>query len=167
MTEWISGVNIPSCQLMIGMGVPLHRIPDIRRLFAKDPRGTSTIDFDNDPQIEPSGTSPEPARLSHAGNRGVNCYPCVYCTAARGFRAIPSANSCIALDVLLKAARAGAACHGWGCRRKMMRTRACSPPLALAVLSPSIRRARACAFLRLRCMNVNQGQHCLQGTLWR
>ncbi|CAK0731625.1 hypothetical protein CVIRNUC_000020 [Coccomyxa viridis] len=55
VTEWISGVNIPSCQLMIGMGVPLHRIPDIRRLFGKDARGTGTIDFDNDPQIEPSG----------------------------------------------------------------------------------------------------------------
>ena len=64
VTEWISGVNIPSCQLMIGMGVPLHRIPDIRRLFAKDPRGTSTIDFDNDPQIEPSGAPPEPCRQS-------------------------------------------------------------------------------------------------------
>ena len=55
MTEWISGVNIPACQLMIGMGVPLHRIPDIRRLLGQDPRGTSPIDFDNDPQIPPSG----------------------------------------------------------------------------------------------------------------
>ena len=62
VTEWISGVNIPSCQLMIGMGVPLHRIPDIRRLFGKDARGTGTIDFDNDPQIEPSGAPPEPCR---------------------------------------------------------------------------------------------------------
>ena len=62
MTEWISGVNIPSCQLMIGMGVPLHRIPDIRRLFGKDARGTGTIDFDNDPQIEPSGAPSEPCR---------------------------------------------------------------------------------------------------------
>ena len=57
MTEWISGVNIPSCQLMIGMGVPLHRLPDIRRLFGKDPWGTTTIDFDNDPQIPPSGAA--------------------------------------------------------------------------------------------------------------
>lgn len=55
MTEWISGVNIPSCQLMIGMGVPLHRIPDIRRLFGKDPKGTSPIDYDAEAQIPPSG----------------------------------------------------------------------------------------------------------------
>ncbi|EIE18073.1 hypothetical protein COCSUDRAFT_26470 [Coccomyxa subellipsoidea C-169] len=55
VTEWISGVNIPSCQLMIGMGVPLHRIPDIRRLFGKDPKGTSPIDYDAEAQIPPSG----------------------------------------------------------------------------------------------------------------
>lgn len=55
VTEWISGVNIPSCQLMIGMGVPLHRIPDIRRLYGLEPNGDSPIDFDNDPQIAPSG----------------------------------------------------------------------------------------------------------------
>ena len=73
MTEWISGVNIPSCQLMIGMGVPLHRIPDIRRLFGQDPRGTSTINFDSDPQIEPSGALP--ARPSHTGNRECNALP--------------------------------------------------------------------------------------------
>ena len=55
VTEWISGVNIPSCQLMVGMGVPLSRIPDIRRLYGQDPKGTSQIDFDKDPQIPPSG----------------------------------------------------------------------------------------------------------------
>lgn len=57
VTEWISHVNIPSCQLMIGMGVPLHRIPDIRRLFGKDTTGHSRIDFDMDPQQPPSGPS--------------------------------------------------------------------------------------------------------------
>lgn len=64
MTEWISGVNIPSCQLMIGMGVPLHRLPDIRRLFGKDAWGTTTIDFDKDPQIPPSGAAMFPHILS-------------------------------------------------------------------------------------------------------
>ena len=58
MTEWISNVNIPSCQLLIGMGVPLYRIPDIRRLFNKDPSGASPIDFDREPQVAPSGKSP-------------------------------------------------------------------------------------------------------------
>lgn len=55
VTEWISNVNIPSCQLLIGMGVPLHRIPDIRRVFCKDPNGSSPIDFDKEPQTAPSG----------------------------------------------------------------------------------------------------------------
>ena len=55
VTEWISGVNIPSCQLMVGMGVPLHRIPDIRRLYGRDPAGTDAIDFEGDPQLPPSG----------------------------------------------------------------------------------------------------------------
>ena len=58
VTEWISGVNVPSCQLMIGMGVPLYRIPDIRRLYGQDPKGTSQIEFDSDPQIPPSGALP-------------------------------------------------------------------------------------------------------------
>ncbi len=43
MTEWISGVNIPSCQLMIGMGIRLERMADIRRLFGQDPEGCSAI----------------------------------------------------------------------------------------------------------------------------
>lgn len=43
VTEWISGVNIPSCQVMIGMGIRLERMPDIRRLFGKDPRGSDPI----------------------------------------------------------------------------------------------------------------------------
>lgn len=40
---------------MIGMGIPLHRIPDIRRLFLRDPAGDDKIDFENDPQMAPSG----------------------------------------------------------------------------------------------------------------
>lgn len=58
VTEWISNVNIPSCQLLIGMGVPLHRIPDIRRLFGQDPEGQSKIDFEEDAQVSPAGVSP-------------------------------------------------------------------------------------------------------------
>ncbi|KAL4525084.1 hypothetical protein Ndes2526A_g07171 [Nannochloris sp. 'desiccata'] len=47
VTEWISGVNIPSAQLLIAQGVPLHAIPDIRRLWGRDIEGKDTIDFDN------------------------------------------------------------------------------------------------------------------------
>jgi len=55
VTEWISGVNIPSAQLLVGMGVPLHRIPDIRRLYGKDPKASDAIDFEADAQTPPSG----------------------------------------------------------------------------------------------------------------
>lgn len=56
VTEWISNVNIPACQLLIGMGIPLSQIPDIRRLYGKDLADTtSPIDFELDRQIAPSG----------------------------------------------------------------------------------------------------------------
>ena len=45
-TEMVSNVNIPAVQLQIAMGLPLHRIGDIRALYG-EPRDTSTpIDFD-------------------------------------------------------------------------------------------------------------------------
>ena len=55
VTEGISHVNIPSCQLMIGMGIPLHAIPDIRRLYDADPTETSPLDFVNGPTKAPDG----------------------------------------------------------------------------------------------------------------
>ncbi|KAL3149360.1 hypothetical protein ABBQ32_002163 [Trebouxia sp. C0010 RCD-2024] len=55
VTEWISGVNIPSCQVMIGMGIRLERMPDIRRLFGKDPRGSDPIEFEREAQVQPHG----------------------------------------------------------------------------------------------------------------
>ena len=50
MTEWLSGVNIPACQLMIGMGVPLHSMHEIVSLF-KVPEGQQRANFDKDPQV--------------------------------------------------------------------------------------------------------------------
>lgn len=29
------------------MGLPLHMIPDIRRMYGREPRGTDHIDFEN------------------------------------------------------------------------------------------------------------------------
>ena len=55
VTEWISGVNLPSCQLMVGMGIPLDRIPDIRRLFGRDPGGADPIDFTTARPVPPAG----------------------------------------------------------------------------------------------------------------
>jgi len=44
-TEMVSGVNIPAAQLLIAMGLPLHRIRDIRLLYGADPHTTTEIDF--------------------------------------------------------------------------------------------------------------------------
>lgn len=44
-TEMVSGCNIPAVQLQIAMGVPLHRIRDIRTLYGMDPHGVTEIDF--------------------------------------------------------------------------------------------------------------------------
>jgi acetyl-CoA carboxylase/biotin carboxylase 1 len=47
-TEMVSGVNLPAAQLQIAMGVPLHRIKDIRLLYGADPSSASEIDFSFD-----------------------------------------------------------------------------------------------------------------------
>ena len=48
-TEMVSDVNLPACQLQIGMGIPLFRIKDIRLLYGESPWETSIIDFDDPP----------------------------------------------------------------------------------------------------------------------
>lgn len=45
-TEMVSGVNLPAAQLQIAMGLPLHRIRDIRLLYGVDPHTSTEIDFD-------------------------------------------------------------------------------------------------------------------------
>ena len=44
-TEMVSGVNLPAAQLQVAMGIPLHRIRDIRLLYGADPNSISEIDF--------------------------------------------------------------------------------------------------------------------------
>lgn len=44
-TEMVTGVNLPAAQLQIAMGIPLHRIRDIRLLYGVDPNTDSEIDF--------------------------------------------------------------------------------------------------------------------------
>ena len=41
--------------MQIGMGIPLYRIPDIRRLFGCDSDGSSRIDFERDLPVAPLG----------------------------------------------------------------------------------------------------------------
>lgn len=45
-TEMVSGVNLPAAQLQVAMGLPLHRIRDIRLLYGADPNTASPIDFE-------------------------------------------------------------------------------------------------------------------------
>lgn len=45
-TEMVSGVNLPAAQLQIAMGIPMHRISDIRLLYGVDPHTTTPIDFE-------------------------------------------------------------------------------------------------------------------------
>lgn len=45
-TEMVADVNLPACQLQIGMGIPLYRLKDIRLLYGESPWGTSIIDFE-------------------------------------------------------------------------------------------------------------------------
>ena len=45
-TEMATGVNLPAAQLQIAMGIPLHRIRDIRLFYGVDPHTSTPIDFD-------------------------------------------------------------------------------------------------------------------------
>lgn len=45
VTENILGINLPCCQLQVAMGIPLHRIGDVRKLYGRHKLGTDTIDF--------------------------------------------------------------------------------------------------------------------------
>lgn len=44
-TEMVTGVNLPAAQLQVAMGLPLHRIRDIRLLYGADPNLGNQIDF--------------------------------------------------------------------------------------------------------------------------
>uniref|UniRef100_A0A1X7VP53 Uncharacterized protein n=1 Tax=Amphimedon queenslandica TaxID=400682 RepID=A0A1X7VP53_AMPQE len=46
-TEMVADVNLPALQLQVAMGLPLHRIKDIRVFFKVNPYGDSLINFDN------------------------------------------------------------------------------------------------------------------------
>jgi len=46
VTENILGLNLPACQLQVAMGIPLHRIGDVRKLYGRHRFGKDTIDFE-------------------------------------------------------------------------------------------------------------------------
>ena len=45
VTEGLTGVNLPSVQLQVAMGIPLSHIDQIREFYGKDVGGTDDIDF--------------------------------------------------------------------------------------------------------------------------
>lgn len=46
-SEMITDVNLPAAQLQIAMGIPLHRIADIRHMYGYERYGSTPIPFDN------------------------------------------------------------------------------------------------------------------------
>jgi acetyl-CoA carboxylase/biotin carboxylase 1 len=54
VTEEIMNVNLPSIQVQVLMGIPLEKIPQIRRLYGKGINDTSGIDFLKDAYIYPT-----------------------------------------------------------------------------------------------------------------
>lgn len=60
-TEMVSGVSLPAAQLQVAMGIPLHRIRDIRLLYGVDPRTSTEIDFEfKNPESEKTQRRPRP-----------------------------------------------------------------------------------------------------------
>jgi biotin carboxylase/acetyl-CoA carboxylase carboxyltransferase component/biotin carboxyl carrier protein len=55
VTEMITGVNLPASQLQVAMGIPLHRIAEIRRLYGRSSTTSDPIDFDTAEQRPPLG----------------------------------------------------------------------------------------------------------------
>jgi acetyl-CoA carboxylase/biotin carboxylase 1 len=53
VTEGITETNIPSIQLMVGMGIPLWRMPELRTSFDQDPKGDNYFDLETTPQRLP------------------------------------------------------------------------------------------------------------------
>lgn len=45
-TEMVTGVDLPAAQLQIAMGIPMHRIRDIRTFYGVDPHTSTEIDFE-------------------------------------------------------------------------------------------------------------------------
>ncbi|XP_059573388.1 acetyl-CoA carboxylase 1 isoform X3 [Alligator mississippiensis] len=50
-TEMVADVNLPAAQLQIAMGIPLHRIKDIRVLYSASPWGDTPVDFENSAHV--------------------------------------------------------------------------------------------------------------------
>jgi len=47
VTELVSGVNLPAAQLQVAMGIPMHQIAGIRKMYGESLHTDTRIDFDN------------------------------------------------------------------------------------------------------------------------
>lgn len=55
-------VNLPAAQLQVAMGLPLHLIPDIRKMYGKERHGNDHIDFDSGERCAVKCTKPIQSR---------------------------------------------------------------------------------------------------------
>ncbi|EPY33533.1 acetyl-CoA carboxylase [Angomonas deanei] len=55
VSELISGVNLPAALYCVGMGIPLHRIPEVRTFYGENPYDTSPIDFETRQSLPAKG----------------------------------------------------------------------------------------------------------------
>ena len=54
VTEGLTGINLPSVQLQVAMGIPLDKIPEIRQFFGREPHNMDDkIDFMKDQYVYP------------------------------------------------------------------------------------------------------------------
>ena len=51
VTEGLTHVNLPACILQTAMGIPLARIPDIRRFYGKEEEDEEPLDLDTEEHI--------------------------------------------------------------------------------------------------------------------
>lgn len=63
-SEMVSDVNLPAAQLQVAMGLPLHRIRDIRMLWREQPMGESPIDLDDLTKRRPANGHVVAARIT-------------------------------------------------------------------------------------------------------
>ncbi|CAF1398561.1 unnamed protein product [Rotaria sordida] len=70
--EMNTNINLPACQIQIGMGIDLHRIKDIRLLYGKDSFGQTSIDFETSHIKSQSSDEGTPVHTSNEYSDKVN-----------------------------------------------------------------------------------------------
>ncbi|EDL19919.1 acetyl-Coenzyme A carboxylase beta [Mus musculus] len=77
-TEMIADVNLPAAQLQIAMGVPLHRLKDIRLLYGESPWGVTPIPFETPLSPPIARGHVIAARITSENPDEASVGPCVY-----------------------------------------------------------------------------------------